>query len=69
VISSSTSMPPVVGGSTRRPGSDLQRAGPLDTGDALGLLGRRPRVDMATKSCTGGDADGDLAANLAHRWP
>jgi hypothetical protein len=61
-------MPPVLGGSTRRPVVDLQSGGPLETGDALGLLGQRPRVDMATELRTGGDADGDSVADLAHRW-
>jgi hypothetical protein len=61
-------MPPVVGGNTRRPGVDLWRGGPLDTGDVLGLLGSQPRVDMVTKLCTNGDADGYLAVDLAHQW-
>jgi hypothetical protein len=55
----------VVGGSTHWLTIDLRRGGPLDTGDALGLLGRQPRVDMAT---TGGSEDGDLPAYLAHWW-
>jgi hypothetical protein len=58
-------MAPVVGGSTRRQAVDLRRGGSLDTGDALGLLGRRTRVDMAT---TGGSEDGHLPADLTHRW-
>jgi hypothetical protein len=47
--SSSPSMLPLRGTTPRRPAADLKRGGTFDMGTTLGLLPRRPGVDMTMK--------------------